>query len=91
MTPQENVDQVTTILIDAIRASGMTQDELADKCDMSRGAVITFMERKLKTGGSLNSFCAMLNAVGATLKIEFSPHHPPADLLTAGVHDKPAN
>jgi len=71
MTPQENVDLITTILIDAIRASGMTQDEMSSKCDMSRGALIVFMERKLKTGGSLNSFCAMLNAVGGRLKIEF--------------------
>ncbi len=71
MTSQQNVDQITTILIDAIRSSGITQIEFASRCDISRCALNMFMNRKLKTRSSLSSFCTMVNAVGGVIKIEF--------------------
>ena len=76
MTAQENVDLISSQLIDGIVASGADHTEIANYCDMSPKSLRTFMRRMLKHGGSINSVAAMASFLGYELQLVKKPSSP---------------
>ena len=65
------IDDVVQALIDARRASGMTQKELSDLTGIAQGDI-----SKLETGNanpSLRTLIRLAEGMGMRLKVEFCP------------------
>ena len=76
MTPQENVDLLTSQIVDGLHAIGVPLPEIAYHCEMSPKSLKTFCERMLKTGGSINNFAALADYLGYELQLVKQPPSP---------------
>lgn len=70
MTPQQNVDEVNDKLIALLNVCGLTLEGISAHSDVSQQALVRYMKKGLKSGGSLLTLCSLAHVVGVKVTLE---------------------
>jgi len=89
MTPDQNMKQIMQQLSEGLLSLDKSACWLERQMDISNQSLGRIIYGGNKTGCSLSNAAIVAHYLG--YKLELTPHHPPADSLTAGAHDKPDN